>query len=59
MNKNIIIIEKNINEKFIYYKKEILDKNIQIYIDEDENRKIQIDYEKDKKYLMHCLEDNK
>ena len=59
INNNNLIIEKNINEEFIGYKKEILDKNIQIDIDEDENGKIQIDYEKDKKYLIQCLEDNK
>ena len=59
INNNVLIIQKKNNEEFVGFKIEMLDKNIQTDMEGQENEKIQMDYEKDKIYLMQCLEKNK
>lgn len=59
INNNEYIIEKQFNNQYISIKKELLDKDIQINIDEEEILKLQTEFESEKKYLMQGLEDNK
>jgi hypothetical protein len=59
INNNEYIIEKQFNNQYISIKKELLDKDIQINIDEEEILKVQAEFESEKKYMMQGLEDNK
>ena len=57
INNKDYIIEKQLNYQYIKLNKEILDKEIQTDIEEEEILKMQAEFEKEKKYLMQGLED--
>ena len=57
--KNDYLTKSHFSEEINGIKKEKLEKYIQTDIIEEELAKLQGDYEMDKKYLIHCLQENK
>ena len=59
LNNKEFMVEKNLEEEIICEKKNRVEEYAQTDIEEEEMAKMQQEYENDKKYLLHSLEENK